>query len=66
MRRCDREGVAWPRIGYTTEGVADALLGRLWSLTLMAGAFDVDEVEAVRADDHDRAMVNLRERVVLP
>lgn len=59
-------GVAWPRVGYTTEGTADALLGRLWSLTFEVGAFDDDEVDAVRADDHDRALVSLRERPVLP
>lgn len=68
MRRCDREGVAWERIGYTTEGVADALLGRLWSLTVLAPGVwdDAADARCARERDHDRALVNLRERVVLP
>lgn len=68
MRRCDREGVAWPRIGYTTEGVSDALLGRPWSLTVLAPSVWDDAADARRARgwDHDRALVNLRERVGLP
>ncbi len=66
-RRCDREGVAWPRPGYVVEGCADALLGRLWPLTMEPGLWD-DAADARRArgDEHDRVMAHLRERPALP
>jgi hypothetical protein len=65
-RRCARECVAWPRAGAAVD-VADALLGRLWPLTMWLGLWD-DAADARRArgDEHDRVMDDLRERPVLP
>lgn len=65
-RRCEREGKPQPRRGWTAEGCDDAVLGRQWLLTFMLGAYSPDEVRHVRADDHERVMINLCERVVLP
>ncbi len=65
-RRCVREGVAWPREGAAVD-VADALLGRLWPLTMEPGLWDgAADARRARGDEHDRALQHLRERPVLP
>lgn len=65
-RRCDREGVAWPRLGC--ERGADALFGRLWSLTLTApGAWSgAEDAREARERDHARVMDDLRVCAALP
>ena len=62
-RRCDREGVAWPRLAPREGRLARAgMLDVLWSTATLRGVYGFDHVEGLRG----LTLRHLRERPVLP